>query len=78
MEFISPKEASDVFLKSVNEWFTDGTEHYVSSYTLYTIHYTHPIPIHQVCLVDRDSGAYFWYNTVDGSTQWADAEGGGG
>jgi len=30
--------------------------------------------------VDKDSGAYFWYNTKDESTQWADtgAEAGAG
>lgn len=27
---------------------------------------------HYICLVDKDSGAYFWYNTKDESTQWAD------
>lgn len=27
--------------------------------------------------MDRDSGAYFWYNTIDGSTQWADTDGSG-
>lgn len=26
----------------------------------------------QLCLVDKGSGAYFWYNTRDESTQWAD------
>mmetsp|Transcript_98 Transcript_98/g.167 ORF Transcript_98/g.167 Transcript_98/m.167 type:complete len:752 (-) Transcript_98:341-2596(-) len=25
-----------------------------------------------ICLVDKDSGCYFWYNTRDESSQWAD------
>ncbi|KAJ1423386.1 hypothetical protein B484DRAFT_432650, partial [Ochromonadaceae sp. CCMP2298] len=27
---------------------------------------------HFICLVDKDSGVYFWFNTKDESTQWVD------
>eukprot|EP01034_Spumella_vulgaris_P029703 gene29703-36795_t len=33
---------------------------------------------HYVCLVDKESGAYFWFNTRDESTTWATNLAGGG
>lgn len=31
----------------------------------------------QICLVDKDSGLFFWFNCRDESSQWADTEGEG-
>lgn len=31
----------------------------------------------QICLVDKDSGLFFWFNCKDESSQWADTEGEG-
>lgn len=33
---------------------------------------------HYICLIDQSSGVYFWFNTFDESTQWADSGSGNG
>ncbi len=74
-ESIEPKAASDIICQIIQNWFGDGEDHYVSIFFINFFFFCFTcrfIFVPQICLVDKNSGAYFWYNTKDESTQWAD------
>lgn len=68
-----------IIARKVQPWFLDQDhDNFVSvAVNRVTSTCSYRSTISQICLVDKDSGLFFWFNCKDESSQWADTEGEG-